>query len=61
MTLKLLKLNANDATSNGASGIMSNGKVIFRNAYHFEAPSIDAASYNSFGMDWRAPKDMTII
>jgi hypothetical protein len=40
----LLKLKANDPTNNGASEVISKGKVIFPNRLTAPAPSIEAAS-----------------
>src|SRR5215207_6764539 len=55
MVLKLLKLNANDAMSNGATVTSSSGSLMSRNTAHGFAPSTVAASWMSSGIDWSAP------
>src|SRR5690625_2846168 len=55
MRLKLLKLNAKEAISSGATEIISSGRVIERNIRHTRAPSMRAASYISVEMACRAP------
>ena len=52
---KLLKLNANDATSSGATETSSSGNVILRKFVQPLAPSIEAASLRSPGIDCSAP------
>ena len=56
MTLKLLKLNANEAISSGATAISSSGKTTARKAWYGLAPSTAAASVMSCGIDWSAPR-----
>src|SRR5690625_7122238 len=55
MRLKLLKLNANEAISSGATEIISSGSVIERNIRHTRAPSSFAASYMSAEIACSAP------
>ena len=56
ITLKLLKLKANDAISSGATATSSSGKTTARNAWNGLAPSTAAASVMSAGIDWSAPR-----
>src|SRR3954452_24944831 len=55
MTLKLLKLNANDAISKGETATRSSGRVTRRNRCQGPPPSTVAASISSAGIDWSAP------
>src|ERR1044071_9271359 len=55
MMLKLLKLNANEAISSGATETSSNGSVISRQIRNGDAPSIRADSISSFGIACSAP------
>src|SRR5437879_6184950 len=55
MLLKLLKLNANDAISKGATTTSRSGIVTRRNTWRRLAPSTRAASISSVGIDWSAP------
>ena len=55
MLLKLLKLNANDAISSGATATSSSGKVTRRKICSGPPPSTRAASVSSSGIDWSAP------
>src|SRR5215211_6205191 len=56
MMLKLLKLNANDAISNGPVATSKSGSVILRKTCHAPAPSTRAASTSSPGIDCNAPR-----
>src|SRR6187399_1256967 len=55
MVLKLLKLNANDAMSSGATVTSSSGSLMSRNTAQGFAPSTVAASCSSSGIDCSAP------
>ena len=55
MLLKLLKLNANDAISSGATATSSSGSVTFGTPASPLAPSTRAASVSSSGIDCSAP------
>src|SRR6478736_3704924 len=55
MLLKLLKLNANEAISSGAVATRTSGKVTRRKICHGLPPSTCAASFNSSGIDCKAP------
>ena len=57
MLLKLLKLNANDAISSGATATSSSGSVTLRNTCHAPPPSTRAASVSSAGIDCSAPSE----
>src|SRR6478609_6842865 len=58
MSVKLLKLNANDEISSGAVEMSSSGSVTERHVRQRPAPSIFAASMTSDGSDWSAPVQM---
>ena len=55
MTLKLLKLKANDEISSGASETSSSGSLMAVKMRQGLAPSMRAASSTSSGSDCRAP------
>ena len=55
MSPKLLKLNANDASSSGPTATSSSGMMIDRSVRNGPAPSIVAASRTSEGIDCSAP------
>ena len=57
MLLKLLKLNANDAISSGATATSSSGSVTLRNTCQAPPPSTRAASISSAGIDCSAPSE----
>ena len=55
MLLKLLKLNAKDAISSGATTTSRRGSVTRRKTWNRPPPSTRAASVSSVGIDWSAP------
>src|SRR5437588_8412943 len=55
--LKLLKLNAKDATISGATATSSSGSVTRRKICHGPPPSTRAASVSSSGIDCKAPSE----
>jgi len=55
MSEKLLKLNANDAISSGATDTISSGRVIDQNRRIGPAPSMTPASVSSPGIACSAP------
>src|SRR5207245_11233703 len=59
MLLKLLKLNANEAITNGPTATSSSGSVTRRKTWNGPPPSTRAASVSSSGIDCSAPIDPT--
>ena len=61
ISTNLLKLQANDAMSSGASGLMSKGMVMWRRFCQGLAPSMALASWRSPGIDLRSPMQRIIM